>query len=137
MKRPPVTSLRRARVCVAAPSQSHRPRPSRATPATPVRFESTLPGEAIAGIEPARPRIRSGEVERSQMTQIARVTLAGAFAEDGAFGTDLAFTGHYAIAGNYQGFAVYDITTTKQPPTCRPGRLPRARRTTCRSTRTC
>ena len=75
-----------------------------------------LPGAALAGITPARPTVKEGEIDRSRnMTQVARVPLAGAFAEDGAFGTDLAFTGHYAIAGNYLGFAVYDILDPMKP----------------------
>jgi hypothetical protein len=74
-----------------------------------------LPGAALAGIEPAQPRVASGEVARSRMRQVARVPLAGQFAEDGAFGTDLAFTGRYAIAGNYEGFTVYDIKNPRQP----------------------
>ena len=75
-----------------------------------------LPGQAIARIEPATPRVRAGQVDRSAaMRNIARVPLAGPFAEEGAFGTDLAFTGRYAIAGNYEGFTVYDIKNPRQP----------------------
>ncbi len=75
-----------------------------------------LPGARLAGIEPARPRISSGEVDRSgNMRQVARVRLAGAFTDDGDFGTDLTFTGHYAIAGNYEGFTVYDIKKPEKP----------------------
>ena len=75
-----------------------------------------LPGARLAGIEPAQPRVRSGEVDRSRtMRQVARVPLAGAFTDDGDYGTDLAFTGRYAIAGNYEGFTVYDIKKPEKP----------------------
>ncbi|MGA8848115.1 MAG: hypothetical protein WB471_15985, partial [Nocardioides sp.] len=75
-----------------------------------------LPGARLAGIEPARARVRSGEVDRSNnMRQVARVPLAGAFTDDGDFGTDLTFTGTYAIAGNYEGFTVYDIKNPERP----------------------
>ncbi|MDO9456750.1 LVIVD repeat-containing protein [Nocardioides sp.] len=75
-----------------------------------------LPGQEIARFEPATPRVRSGQVDRSSaMRNVARVPLAGAFAADDAYGTDLAFTGHYAIAGNYLGFTVYDIKNPRKP----------------------
>ncbi|GAA5148290.1 hypothetical protein GCM10023340_21960 [Nocardioides marinquilinus] len=75
-----------------------------------------LPGQRIARLEPAVPEVRSGEVDRSKvMRQIARVPLAGSFAQDGAFGTDLAFRGDYAFVGNYLGFAVYDIGNPAKP----------------------
>ena len=74
------------------------------------------PGARLAGIEPATPKVRSGQVDRSRnMRQVARVPLAGAFTDDGDFGTDLTFTGHYAIAGNYEGFTVYDIKNPRKP----------------------
>ena len=84
--------------------------PATAEPLEPV------PGAELAGIEPAQPRVRSGEVDRSRnMRQVARVPLAGAFTDEGDYGTDLAFTGHHAIAGNYEGFTVYDIKKPQSP----------------------
>lgn len=75
-----------------------------------------LPGARLAGIEPAQPRVRSGQVDRSRnMRQVARVPLAGAFTDNGDFGTDLAFTGDFAIAGNYEGFTVYNIKDPRKP----------------------
>lgn len=75
-----------------------------------------LPGQDIARIAPAQPRVRSGNVDRSkEMIKVSQVPLAGAFAADGAYGTDLAFTGNYAIAGNYLGFTVYDIKNPRKP----------------------
>ena len=78
--------------------------------------DAGLPGAELAGITPAKPTVRQGQVDRSRnITQVARVALAGGFAADDAYGTDLAFTGHYAIAGNYLGFTVYDIKKPAKP----------------------
>ncbi|MEO9325901.1 hypothetical protein ABFT23_20575 [Nocardioides sp. C4-1] len=89
-------------------------------PATPdtsaIEVRPALPGQRLAGIEAAEPRILSGEIDRSKnMRNVARVPLEGTFAATGAYGTDLAFKGNYAIAGNYNGFAVYNIKTPTRP----------------------
>lgn len=93
------------------------PAPTAPSADAPVLEERpTLPGQEIARITPANPRVSSGQVDRSRnMRNVARVPLAGAFAQSGAYGTDLAFTGHYAIAGNYLGFTVYDIKNPRKP----------------------
>ncbi len=102
-----------AAVAAVAPATAD-PDPAPGAPTFEER--DVLPGQEIARVEPARPNVRSGGVDRSAaMRQVARVPLAGAFAEDGAYGTDLAFTGHYAIAGNYLGFTVYDIANPRKP----------------------
>lgn len=84
-------------------------------PVDPANAANPLPGAALAGITPAKPAVKQGEVDRRGMKQVARVRLAGAFAESDAYGTDLAFTGHYAIAGNYLGFTVYDVRKPTKP----------------------
>jgi len=93
--------------------------PATAEPLEPV------PGAELAGIEPAQPRVRSGEVDRSRnMRQVARLPLVGAFTGEGDYGTDLTFTGHHAIAGNYEGFTVYDIKKPRQPRRAAPAPPP-------------
>jgi hypothetical protein len=106
-----------AGLAVAVPATAEPTDPTGPGDPGPVLEERpTLPGNEIARLQPAVPRVRSGQVDRSaRMRQVARVPLAGAFAADDAYGTDLAFTGRYAIAGNYLGFTVYDIKNPRSP----------------------